>query len=292
MQSIQNQNLKVIIKDLGAEPTSIVSLKNNKEYLWRGDAKFWGGQAPVLFPFVGRLKDDFFISNGEKYVQQQHGFFRKSNDIKLIEKGNKKLVYSIKHSEETLKIYPYRFELKTSYELHKNTLTVHHFVQNLGQNDMYFSLGAHPAFNCDLSDANKSYEDCSIVFEKPETDDSWVLNEDGLFDETKEQILNNTSRMQLNQNSFEKGAMVFKKLDSNKITLANKNQKPLVTVTFEDFNYMGIWSVPNAPFVCIEPWLGISDSVDSTQKIEEKEAIIELAANKTFSAGYSIEIHD
>ena len=292
MYSIQNKNIKISIKEIGAELSSIVSLKNNKEYLWRGDASFWGGQAPILFPFVGRLKDDVFIANGKEYSQKQHGFFRRSNAIKLIEKTNTKLTFSIKHSEETLDVYPYEFEFKTSYELIDNNVVIHHYVENLGENSMYFSLGEHPAFNCSLIDQNKSYEECSLIFEKTETDATWNLNKDGLFDNTTTEVLNNTDTLHLNSNSFDNDALVFKKLKSNKITLANKSEGSLITVAFEDFPYLGIWSKPNAPFVCIEPWLGVADSADTNQKIEEKEAIINLARNENFSASYSIEIHD
>lgn len=292
MHQIQNENIKISIKDIGAELTSIISKKNKKEYLWRGDAQFWGGQAPILFPFVGRLKDDVFIANGKKYSQKQHGFFRKSNAVKLIEKSATKLTFSIQHSQETLEVYPYQFEFKTSYELVNNKVIIHHSVTNLGDNTMYFSLGEHPAFNCSLNDINKSYEDCTLSFEKTETDTTWNLSNEGLLDNTTTEVLNDTNTLHLNAKSFEKDALVFKKLKSNQITLSNKQDGDLVTISFEDFPYLGIWSKPNAPFVCIEPWLGVADSINSSQKIEEKEAIINLAPNKDFNASYSIEIHD
>ncbi|MEI6866316.1 aldose 1-epimerase family protein [Flavicella sp.] len=292
MHSIQNKNIKIAIKNIGAELSSIVSLKNNKEYLWRGDSEYWGGQAPILFPFVGRLKDDVFIANGKEYSHKKHGFFRKSNAVKLIEKTDTKLTFSITHSKETLKVYPYEFEFKTSYELIGNTVSIRHYIENLGTGCMYFSLGEHPAFNCSLNELNKSYEDCSLIFEKTENDVTWNINKEGLLDNTTTEILNNTNVIHLNQKSFEKDALVFKKLKSNKITLANKQEGILITVTFKDFPYLGIWSKPNAPFVCIEPWLGIADSQDSSQEIKKKEAIINLASKESFSATYSIEIHD
>jgi len=292
MQTIQNKNIKISIKDIGAELGSIVSLKNNKEYLWRGDETFWGGQAPILFPFVGRLKDDIFIANGKEYSQKQHGFFRKSNEVKLIEKTETKLTYSIKHSESTLKVYPYEFEFRTSYELIENTIVIHHYVENLGNDIMYFSIGEHPAFNCSLKDLNLNYEQSSLLFERSETEATWNLNKDGLFDNTTSEVLKNTNEIHLTANSFDNDALVFKNLKSDKITLSNKKEGPLVTVAFEDFSYLGIWSKPNAPFVCIEPWLGIADSHDTNQKIEDKEAMIHLAPEENYSASYSIEIHD
>jgi len=292
METIQNKNIKITIKDIGAELSSIVSLKNNKEYLWRGDAKFWSGQAPILFPFVGKLKEDHFIANEKVYSQKQHGFFRKSNEVKLIKNTETKLTYSIKHSERTLEVYPYKFQFNTSYELIGNKIIIDHFIKNLGDDILYFSIGEHPAFNCSLIDPNQSYDQSTLLFDKNETEATWNLNKEGLFDNTTTEILKNTSKIELNTNSFKKDALVFKNLKSNTVTLSNKKEGPLVTVEFKDFSYLGIWSKPNAPFVCIEPWLGIADSHDTNQKIEDKEAIIHLAPKGNYSASYSIIIHD
>lgn len=291
MYQLSNKNIQIKIKKTGAELSSILSLKNNKEYLWRGDAKFWGGQAPILFPFVGRLKEDTFIENEKTYHQKQHGFFRRSDAIKLIEKTDSKLTFSIKHSKETLKVYPYEFEFKTSYELIENKIKIEHTVINLGDKPMYFSIGEHPAFNCSLIDSNESYENCTIEFEHPETDVTWNISQDGLLDGTTREFLNQTKILHLDKNTFSKDALVFKKLTSKKVTLGNKVEGPLITVEFADFPFLGIWSKPNAPFVCIEPWQGYADAVNCSQIIEEKEAIRSLEAGKEHNVTYSIEIH-
>jgi galactose mutarotase-like enzyme len=291
MYQLSNKCLQIKIHKIGAELSSIVSLKNNKEYLWRGDANVWGGQAPILFPFVGRLKEDTFIENGITYHQKQHGFFRRSDAIKLIEKNDTKLIFSIQHSAETLEVYPYEFEFKTSYELIENKIKIEHTVINLGNKTMYFSIGEHPAFNCSLHNPNESYENCTLEFEYPETDVTWNISEEGLLDGTNREFLNQTKILNLNKSTFDRDALVFKKLTSNKVTLTNKAEGPLITVEFADFPFLGIWSKPNAPFVCIEPWQGYADSVYSSQKIEEKEAIRSLEAGKKHIATYSIETH-
>lgn len=292
MQTIQNKKLKISVNEFGAALTSISSLKNNKEYLWRGDDAFWGGQAPILFPFVGRLKNDTFIAKGKEYSQKQHGFFRKSNETKLIDQTDSTLTYSIKHSKATLEVYPYEFEFITQYEIVGTKINILHKVTNLGNQTMYFSLGEHPAFNCSLIDPNKSYEDCALIFSENETDVTWNLSDEGLFDTTTTNILADTNKIDLNQKSFENDALVFKNLKSKTITLKNKNEGPLVTLRYDDFPLLGIWSKQDAPFVCIEPWIGCADSINSSQKIEEKEGIIPLDSNQTFEASYSIEIHD
>ncbi len=291
MQTLKNSFLTVKIKEQAAELSSIVATKNNAEYLWRGDAKFWGGQAPVLFPFVGRLKNDTFIANNKEYSQKQHGFFRKSNTVEILEKTDNKVTFSIKSSEEIKKVYPYDFEFRTSYELIENNIKVTHEVFNQGTEDLYFSLGEHPAFNCSLVNPDESYENCSLEFEYAETDATWNLNSDGLLNNTTTEVLNETQTLDLHKDSFSNDALIFKNLKSKKISLINKKEGKLITVSFKDFPFLGIWSKPNAPYVCLEPWLGIADNINSSQKIEEKEGIISLAPNKNFTASYSIEVH-
>ena len=291
MQNLKNKSLQISINDIGAELSSIRSVKNNQEYLWRGDANYWGGQAPILFPFVGRLKDDTFYVNNKAYSQNQHGFFRRSNEIALIEKTDSKITYRHTHTEKTLKVYPYQFEFTTSYELIKNKIIIVHEVVNLGNSTMYFSIGEHPAFNCSLQNENESYDSCSIVFEQEETDETWNLSKDGLFDNTTTPVLNKTKSLALHKNSFEKDALVFKNLNSKKVTLRNETEGPLLTVEFADFPFLGIWSKANAPFICIEPWQGYADSINASQKIEEKEAITKLRPKEKHLASYSIEIH-
>jgi galactose mutarotase-like enzyme len=115
---------------------------------------------------VGRLKDDIFIANGKEYSQKKHGFFRRSNEIKIIKITETKLTYSIKHSESTLKIYPYEFEFRTSYQLVENMIVIDHIIENLGNNTLFFSIGEHLAFNCSLKDSNQSYENLRFNLKK------------------------------------------------------------------------------------------------------------------------------
>jgi galactose mutarotase-like enzyme len=288
MNSIKNDFIEISIKDIGAELTSIKA--NGKEYLWQGDPNFWGGQAPILFPFVGRLKNDAFFYNEESYSLPQHGFFRRSSNIKLIDKSDNKLTFSLKSNEETLKVYPFEFEFITSYEIQENNITIHHKVVNTGKEKMYFSVGEHPAFKCSLKDSNESYTDCYLEFEKNESAHTHLI-EGGLIGTESEQILNNENKLELNANSFDKDALVIKEMNSKKVSLVNNKEGKIVTLRYQDFPLLGIWSKPNAPFVCIEPWLGVADSVNSTQKIEEKEAIIPLEKGEEYNCSYSIEVH-
>ena len=288
MHTLKNSLIEIAIKDIGAELISIK--RNGNEYLWQGDSAFWGGQAPILFPFVGRLKNDTYTYKGKNYSLPQHGFFRRSSNIKLDKTEKNKLTFLLRESDETLKKYPFRFEFRTSYEIQENKIIIHHKITNPGKEKMYFSVGEHPAFMCSLKQEKSSFENCYLEFENKETADIHLI-ENGLIGHKTEKILENQNILNLQKNSFDRDALVIKKMNSKKVSLINKQEGKLVTLTYPDFPYLGIWSKPKAPFVCIEPWLGIADGVDSSQKLEEKEGIILLGSEKEFNCSYSIEIH-
>ena len=87
-------------------------------------------------------------------------------------------------------------------------------------------------------------------------------------------------------------ALVFKDLKSKKISLKCRKSAQVVSVTFEGFPYLGIWAKPQAEFVCIEPWIGIADSVDAKQELTTKEGIIRLEPKQWFKADYRIDINE
>lgn len=288
MNTLKNDYLQIKVKDTGSELSSIVA--NDKEYLWQGNPEFWGGQAPILFPFVGRFKNDQYLHKGKVYSVPQHGFYRKNENVTLVNKAVDCLSYALISSEETLKVYPFHFEIINNYSIEKNVISIVHEIKNTGNETMYFSIGEHPAFNCSLLNPKESFENCSIEFNEIENAEIHLI-QGGLISNTTESLLTNTNILELNSTSFDKDALVFKKMNSKRATLIHSTEGKLVTLNYKDFPMLGIWSKPNAPFVCIEPWLGIADSVNSNQKIEEKEGIISLEKGKIFTASYSIEIH-
>jgi galactose mutarotase-like enzyme len=155
---------------------------------------------------------------------------------------------------------------------------------------MYFYLGGHPAFNCTLY-SDEKYSDYCLEFEKAENSKSYLVNmTNGLIINKTKPVFNNPNTINLREDLFDKDALIFKDLKSRKVTLKHKNKGSVLSMYFEDFSYLGIWAKPNAPYVCIEPWLGIADSETANQKIEDKEGIITLNAGLIFNASYSIEI--
>lgn len=279
--TISNSTLKASIKHAGAELFSIKDNQNN-EYIWEGNPDFWGKHSPVLFPIVGTLKNNTYIVNEKEYHLPRHGFAR-DLDFELIEKTECKAVFSLKSSEETLQKYPFEFELQLIYTLNKNALEFEYKVINKGKEKMPFSIGAHPAIA--LPD---HFENYAFQFEKEESLKYYLLENDLISSKTK--ILETKNNLvRLNYELFKNDALIFKTLESKSLTILN-NSKPYVEVRYNDFPSLGIWTKENAPFVCIEPWLGYSDTDKNTGDLYKKEGILILDENKNFSAKFSITI--
>ena len=288
ISKLENRKIKIKVDSQGAQLQKLILKKDNKNYLWHGNSKFWGRRAPVLFPIVGRLKEDQYIYQNQEYKMTQHGFAR-DNEFKLIDQGKNYLTYLLEENEKTLEKYPFKFRLEIKYSLDQNSLAVTYKVINKDDKKMYFSIGAHPAFYWPLEE-NEKKEDYYLEFEKEEEADKYLLDS-GLLNHKKEKMLSNSKILELQPDIFKDDALVFKDLKSEKVTLKSKKSEREVQIKFKDFPYLGIWSQSaEAPFICIEPWQGIADSVDSSGKIEEKEGINKLKPKAEFKSTHKITI--
>lgn len=290
MYTLQNSKLKIAVKKTGAELCEISSVKNKTPFMWNANPNIWGSYAPNLFPIIGALKQDSYIFEGKKYTLPKHGFVRHNHAIELHEQTEKILTFKLTHNDELLKVYPFKFDFFITYTLIDNTLEVLHRVKNADTKTMYFSVGGHPAFKCPVFE-NENYEDYHLEFEHLENSKRHLINmKNGLIANDTETVFNNSNKIYLQHQLFEKDALVFKDLKSRKVSLKTKNHGTILTVSFTEFNYLGIWAKPTGNYVCIEPWLGIADVENSNQNLIEKEGIIALKANNTFEAAYQIEI--
>jgi galactose mutarotase-like enzyme len=289
MHELQNEFLSIKVNPVGAELSSLKNLETGIEHLWQGNPEFWASQAPNLFPVIGVLKEGKFICENKEYQMPKHGFVRHNENIRLKEKTVNKLVFQLECSAETLKIYPFKFRFEISFQLNKKSLTVHHHIFNLDDKPLYFSLGGHPAFNAPIS-KNEVYEDYYLEFDRKMDLRTYILNEDGLVSDTTEGILDNEDKIRLHKELFAKDALIFKNIPSKKVVLKSRNSGSILSVEYKDFKNLGIWAKPGAPYVCIEPWLGIADVEGTDQNLKTKEGIETLAAGKDFQAAYTIDI--
>jgi galactose mutarotase-like enzyme len=183
-------------------------------------------------------------------------------------------------------MYPFNFLLRISYKLESSKLLVNYEVENLSEETMYFSIGAHPAFNIPLT-KQTAYEDYFFEFEKEENSSRYVVN--GNFLGGPVPYFNNQTQLALKKSLFYDEALIFKDLKSDWISIKSTKNAHGIKFDFPGFPYMGIWSATDAPFVCIEPWCGIPDSENHSQHIEEKEGIIPLEKNSRSIKSWSID---
>lgn len=287
--SIQNEFLKVEVLSRGAELCSLKKLATNTEYIWQANPEIWSSHAPNLFPVIGALKDNEIIYEGKAYPLTRHGFIRNNENILLKESSEDRLIFQYSTSEESLKMYPFKFNFEISFLLKDQALIVSHQVANLGNKPMYFSLGGHPAFNVPLF-AQEEYEDYYLEFDQNQDLQTHLLDEKGLILEATREIIRNDSRIQLHKKLFDNDALVFKNISSKEVALKNKKLGTVLKVEFKDFKHLGIWAKPAAPFVCIEPWLGYADVVGTLKDIKTKEGINKLMPSGKFDASYTITI--
>ena len=280
--TISNSKITATINSNGAELISLKDNLNEREFIWNGNPEFWAKHSPILFPIVGTLKNNSYLYNNVEYHLSRHGFAR-DNDFKLIHQADNEVIFSLKSNEETLQHYPFQFELQIKYTISGNDLQVTYHVFNENDLEMPFSIGGHPAFALD-----KNFENYALEFETDETLEYYPLEKDLLSNQSLKIYLEEKT-LPLTYSLFENDALVLKKLNSNSILL-KENNLPILNFSFKDFPNFGIWTKINAPFICLEPWVGYADTIDAKGNIIEKEGIqvLEPKKNDTFTFTISI----
>lgn len=284
---IKNAYLEASIDDLGAQLCSLKKVNDSCEYIWQADENYWNRHAPILFPIVGKLKDNTFSYEDKNYKMTQHGFAR-DKEFELVKQKNDFICFRLSSCEKTLENYPFEFELYLSYELKNNSLITSYEVVNNSNKKMYFSIGAHPAFNWPL--CNEEKEDCYLEFLDIDSFESHNINEVGLSLDTKTIPLKE-NKLFLNEELFENDALITKDLKYKNITYKNKKNDRFISVGFNDFPYLGLWSKPQgADFLCIEPWCGVADFENHNGELVNKKGINILNENEIFNSSFCIKI--
>lgn len=287
MVCLKNDFLEVEIDTKGAEVKRIYHRQFQLDYLWNSDAAYWNRSSPVLFPIVGKVKDNTYTYQNNPYHLTQHGFARDA-DFLLEYNTASEAIFFMDSTPQSFKLYPFQFRLYIIYTLSEASLNVAYKVENKQEGDLFFSIGAHPAFNCPL-EPGLSFEDYKLTFEKEENSPRLLLGSKGISRTTEPVFAEGSKDIPLDYNLFvTKDAIVLKDLKSGYMTLSSDKASHGLRFHFTGFPYMGIWTKPG-PFICIEPWCGVADFEDADGKIENKEGINRLKAGEIFEAAYTME---
>ncbi len=283
MYTIENERFRAILSPNGAEVQSFIDKKYEKEWIWHGDPKFWKRRAPVLFPFVGKLKDNQYTVAGTSYHLPQHGFAR-DQVFQVTQHGNTSISFRLTSKEETLQVYPFVFSLEITYLLTDQGLHTSYHVHNPGDQTLYFSIGGHPALMVDIDQ-----EGWVLEFEKDEHADLHLLDLSlGLYSGQTRPILSGDHLIPLSHDLFDIDTLVFDGLKSDYVQARNRLTGEGIRLHCKGFPQLGVWT-PGAPFLCLVPWYGLADQVTSSGRIEDKRGIQTLEAGGNFRCTYVLE---
>ncbi|EAC3181463.1 aldose 1-epimerase family protein [Listeria monocytogenes] len=289
MIKLENEVLLVEMKTAGAELTRIFHKDTGLEYLWNADSKFWGRHSPVLFPTVGRLVEDTYLVDGKPYHLGQHGFAR-DRDFQVIEQTEKSVRFELDADEDSLAVYPYKFKLSIIYTIEKNTVAVSYEVENTDNKRIYFSIGAHPAFNLPLTDGT-TFEDYYLDLGTEENLETLCLEGPYRSGEIKKVVDKPAQYLPLSYDLFKNDALIFEALKQKEMTIKSDKTPHFVKVSFPEFPFVGVWTAkPGTPFLCIEPWYGIADGAGESVELRDKAGIEHLEPEAVFASEYEITV--
>lgn len=289
MITLKNDQLSILVSEHGAELCSICCA--GKEYLWQADPAFWKRHSPVLFPIVGSVWNNTFTVNGKEYAMSQHGFAR-DMDFALVSATDSEVHYVLTDSETTHEKYPYAFRLEIGYRIEGKKVHVLWKVANTDDKDIYFQIGAHPAFYYPQYDETPDRGFFSFA---PTSQLKYVgLKEKGCADAgvLHDVPVDEDGLLPLNIHTFDIDTYIVENGQLTGVTILDVKKNPYLTVHFTA-PLVGLWSPPtkNAPFVCIEPWYGRCDRAGYVGEYKDRDWVNRLGIGECFEASYTIEIH-
>lgn len=289
---ISNGRYTAAVDSQGAELKSLRKAEDGREYIWSGDAEYWSGTSPVLFPFIGGLKNGEYRTGGSTYGMTKHGF-AKNREFKLLSQEAGELWFVLESDEETRKNYPFAFRLEVGYRLEEHTLKVMWRVENPSEKDtLYFSVGGHPGLNCPMYTGGKK-KNYYLKFDTEECIRSTVIGEDGLACSNRIIYELEDGLLPITEDLFDYDTVVLEDSQVHSISILTPDKKPYLTTTFHT-PVVAIWSPvqKKAPFICIEPWCGLCDYTDFTGTLEERKWENKLEPGKRFLSGFEITVEE
>ncbi|MDO4961524.1 MAG: aldose 1-epimerase family protein [Eubacteriales bacterium] len=286
---IENEAVRICVNHHGAELVSIVRKKDGEELMWCGDSAYWGRVSPVLFPFVGKLNGLSYSYGGSVYDSvPQHGWARDC-DFVLTENAGDSLWFELRPDEAWAGRYPFKFLLRAGYRLEGSSVHVMWNVINEDDKELYFSIGAHPAFAAEGGlagwklDLNNGAGELTYQ----------LINKSGCLAREKYTKELEGGCLALSDELFDNDALILDGKGINTVALIDPKGVKRLQLRF-DAPQLGIWSPvgKHAPFVCIEPWFGRCDAEDFTGTLEQREFGNQLAPGHSFNKEYVIDCFD
>lgn len=285
LHHLQNKEIAVSVSETGAELKSLRCIASGREWMWQASPEFWPRTAPVLFPVVGKLRENQFSFEGVKYPLSQHGFAR-DMPFGLAESGTDFLRFRLRANEQSLRHYPFQFSLGMEYRLFDSSVRISYKVENEGRETMPFSIGAHPGFSLPSWPSKKYW----LEFEKDEPLQTILLQDGPISDGKGREIPVENRLLEISKVLFLQDALIFSGLKSAWIGIRDVEGEEQLKVNFQGFPFLGIWSKPGAAFVCIEPWFGHADPVGFAGDIREKPGIHLLKPGEIFECSFTIDV--
>ena len=289
LYTIKNEKLSVVIDTVGAQMQSITA-SDGTEYLWYGDAAYWGSRATNLFPYVGRLTDGEYIHNGKRYAMTQHGFAKRS-EFSAVQESDTMVRFTMTDDEATRESFPFRFAFSVIYELIDASVRITYRVENRGEDTMYFGLGGHPGFRLPMEEG-KVFEDYCLTFDKPGHPSRALLSPAYQMSGVEELFpLEDDRILPLRHDLFDDDAIILHHFDKT-VTLSAGEGSRGVKLHIPGMNYLGIWHAvkTDAPFVCLEPWVSLPSRDGIVEDLSQQADIVALEAGGTYDNAWSITV--
>ncbi len=283
---IAGDQLAVEVSTLGAEMQSLRTA-DGRDFLWNGDAAWWTGRSPILFPIVGKAPDDRLAVNGKTYPMAQHGIARR-REFAIIKQTATSCRHELVSSPETREVYPFDFRLVLEHALDGNRLSVNSTVRNTGEVLLPFGIGFHPAFLWPLPGADgKPHE----VLLDNGAEPGVIQLEGGLIGRTLPTSPFKAGRLTLKPDLFANDALIFPEDAGTGLTFQAEDG-PSLHFTFENLPNIALWQKPGAPFLCIEPWHGMAAHAGGTAELVERPYTVALPAGEEMRFGFTVEIRN
>ena len=279
---LENDHLSVIVNSTGAEIRSVYDKRRERDLMWSGNPEIWAGSAPILFPVVGRMRGGGFEYQGTYYPMPIHGFAARS-EFFVVENTETRLVLELRDSDVTRTCYPFAFILRVTFSLGESGVSVSYAVENPSGATLIFSIGSHPGFA--LPGVNMQQARAALRFSSVEGDTCHRIR-GGLLGAEEEWDLQ-YDRLLLRDDTFAEDAIILRNVNSSRVALYSQGER-ILEVDTGGMPHLGLWAKPNAPYVCIEPWMTTDDAQDAPMDIEKKPGFVHLAPAQRYCCGYQI----